>query len=223
MPVFTGNARRDRITYGDTDRFGVTLTFSPDTPQDTVIRALGGRDIVTGIREGTVLGGAGNDWLTASYDWTTQRGTGVALYGGTGHDVLTGTDGVNMFGGNGTDVLTLTDLNGGNSLMQGGHGNDVLTVNARDDGRTVLRGGSGADSFDLQGFEAESGATFVLSDFTRRDRLTLEDQRVTGDWLQDRIADGTYTLTNSAAGAVLSDGTTDLVIAGWTAAGLLAL
>lgn len=223
MPIFTGHARRDRITYGDTDRFGVMLTFSPDDPQDTVIRALGGNDHVSGIREGIVLGGVGNDWLTASFDWTTQRAGGVTLYGGEGHDVLIGTDGVNMFGGNGIDSLTLTDVNGGDSMLHGGHGADVLTVIAHENGQTTLRGGSGRDSFDVQGFAAESGAEIVIADFSRRDQLTIDEELVTGTWLADQIAAETFTLTDSAAGAVLSDGITDLVIAGWTAAGLLDL
>ena len=223
MPIFTGHARRDRITYGDTDRFGVMLTFSPDDPQDTIIRALGGNDHVSGIREGIVLGGAGNDWLTASFDWTTQRAAGVTLYGGEGHDVLTGTDGVDMFGGNGKDVLTLTDVNGASSLLHGGHGADVLMVMAQENGEMTLRGGSGRDSFDLQGFAAESGASFVIADFSLRDRLVIDEQLVTGAWLAEQIAAETFTLTDSAAGAVLSDGITDLVMAGWTAAGLLAL
>ncbi len=223
MPVFTGNARSELIRYGDTDRFGVTLSFAPDSPQDIVIRALGGNDRVTDIREGIVLGGAGNDWLTASFDWTTQRAGGVTLYGGNGHDVMIGTDGVNMFGGNGIDVLTLTDMNGGDSMLHGGHGADVLTVIAHENGQTTLRGGSGRDSFDVQGFAGESGADIVIADFSRRDQLTIDEQVVSGEWLADQIAAETFTLTDSAAGAVLSDGITDLVIAGWTAAGLLDL
>lgn len=79
-----------------------------------------GADVLTtGLRDGRLWGGGGNDTLT----------------GGRGEDVL--------LGGDGNDVLLGAR---GEDRLLGGAGDDILNGGA---GRDIVTGGAGADRFDL--------------------------------------------------------------------------
>ena len=111
--------------------------------QDAVDGGSGDDTIVT-HSAATVVGGAGNDLLTA-------KGGTLNGYGGAGNDTLTSVAGNDeLFGEGGNDVLSsgagddLLDGGSGNDKLNGGDGSDVLIGGA---GADTLTGGAGADVF----------------------------------------------------------------------------
>ncbi len=87
------------------------------------------------------VGGDGDDVFDPHLDMLPYYGRG-AIFGGGGHDTLTGTAGSDFIGGgDGDDVLT---DNYGRNELRGGMGNDILTVGNGSAGST-LKGGAGDD------------------------------------------------------------------------------
>ena len=89
-----------------------------------------------------VVGGPGNDSLSANYDVDNQ----VTLDGGEGDDVLSGMQFADiLLGGPGKDTL---EGNGGDDVLRGGEGNDWLEPDTYPDvvGDDVVDGGPGYDA-----------------------------------------------------------------------------
>ena len=90
-----------------------------------VIQGTEGDDSISAyLKDMTIQGGSGNDWLYGS--------SGAdKLYGGAGNDTLSGSDGNDLLdGGNGNDKL---EGGSGNDYLDGGVGNDELTGGYGDD------------------------------------------------------------------------------------------
>ncbi len=134
----------------------VQFTVDIGSTEKIVLKPGAGDDAVTindltgvrSLRQVTVEGGQGNDWIDGSGQLNSRiqlilRGNegNDVLLGGAGNDLLDGGEGDDQLAGNdGADVL----LGGlGNDLLQGGGGKDLLLGGAGDD---VLRGGSGNDA-----------------------------------------------------------------------------
>ena len=108
-----------------------------------------------GVDNSTVNGGAGNDFLYASYSFDFRlngeagddhlvSGHGIGtLNGGAGNDHLESSEGGVLNGGDGNDVPEANYIFGFNTILNGNAGDDVLTV-LQDDG--TLNGGSGKDT-----------------------------------------------------------------------------
>jgi hypothetical protein len=130
-----------------------TVTGTPEANVITVKQADGlltvdgvdGTFAALQVARVVVLGLDGDDIIDVS---TVGRKT--SLYGGAGHDTITGGLNIDLLdGGDGDDALT--DLNGPGNTLLGGIGNDTLTAGAGNDlldgqvGDDVLDGGAGND------------------------------------------------------------------------------
>lgn len=94
-----------------------------------------GTDVLSGIEQAVLTGGAGNNVLTAA----AYKGS-VTLDGGLGNDTLTGGfKNDSLIGGDGADVLS---GGAGNDTLDAGLGDDTLTGGLGNDN---LMGGAGAD------------------------------------------------------------------------------
>ncbi len=121
-------------------------------------------DVLTSIEK--IIGGAGNDTMTASSTAMFFDGNGGndSLTGGTGNDTLNGSAGNDTLigsggndsldGGDGDDTLT---TGSGNDTLKGGAGNDSLNGGDGNnslesgDGNDTLTGGTGDDVLDFYG------------------------------------------------------------------------
>lgn len=91
-----------------------------------------------------IVGGSGNDLLTGSDtdNSITGRNGNDTIFGGLGNDSLDGDEGNDLLvGENGNDVLT---GQGGSDTMNGNNGNDSFIAN--DGNADTLNGGNGADN-----------------------------------------------------------------------------
>ena len=134
------------------------------------------------LKDMTIQGGSGNDWLYGS--------SGVdKLYGGAGNDTLSGSDGNDFLdGGNGNDKL---EGGSGNDYLDGGVGNDELTGGYGDDtyifglgyGQDTISDGYGRNVVRfLEGITPESlnvakSGNWDLSLSHGEDQLTLSNYR----------------------------------------------
>ena len=110
------------------------------------------------------------------------------IYGGDGHDTLTGGAGTYwLYGGSGNDALT---GGAGVDWLEGGAGDDTLNGGAGDD---KLYGGAGNDILD--GGDSYDDAIFDYSSATSDLTLDLSD---TTYWKQDSVGDWTQTGATSA-------------------------
>ncbi len=147
--IVSGTTGADLLSVGAN---GFNLNGDDDVDVTTA-----GVDDAAGDRQ--LLGGDGDDTLTAAGDAVTGAGTVAAtLNGGAGVDILTGGSGADtLTGGAGTDTLsgdggndTLTG-DAGADILTGGAGNDTLTGGSEDDtltggeGNDTLSGGDGTD------------------------------------------------------------------------------
>ncbi|WP_366941888.1 calcium-binding protein [uncultured Nostoc sp.] len=120
-----------------------------------------GNDTIKDSYDGndTIIGGAGNDSLSASGSYDNNT-----LNGGTGNDHLDIGDssGDNFLdGGDGNDTLSATDASGKNTL-EGGNGNDILIGGY---GNDSLYGGSGIDTFVFNTYDLRSNTGNRVYDF----------------------------------------------------------
>ena len=141
----------------------VTATEGPDVivvSSPVTVDAAGGNDDVCARGSGadTVLGGAGNDWISGSFDhvnggpgrtassppasaWTSSAATATTasvpwatVYttsGDAGNDKIVATNDINVLGGDGNDRLFGRGVGGG---LNGGRGNDRLSTPRTGDG-----------------------------------------------------------------------------------------
>jgi Ca2+-binding RTX toxin-like protein len=95
-----------------------------------------------------ILCGSGNDQVTFSYGFH-QR---IALYGGLGNDIITGTGGINrlrVYAEGGSDQITTRGR--GRDTLYGGGGDDTISSGGGDDylsgdgGNDNINGGAGHD------------------------------------------------------------------------------
>jgi Ca2+-binding RTX toxin-like protein len=116
-----------------------------------------------------VNGGDGNDSLTVLAK--NSEIVTAALNGGSGDDVLTGSDtGDSLEGNDGNDRLVGAK---GGDAMSGGAGNDTLVWN-NGDGSDTIDGGAGNDATEVNG-SATLGDVFTLSpNATNAARLTFQ-------------------------------------------------
>ncbi len=138
---------RDSVVGGDgTDRF-VGSTRSDLTLRDT---SLGGIDVLSGIEQAQLSGGAGPNTIDAS-----GFSGATTLDGGGGDDFLVGGSGPDsVTGGAGNDSLRGGP---GNDTLRGGEGSDDLLDG---EGTNVLDGGPGSD---LVNGSPEAGLVIVES------------------------------------------------------------
>ena len=130
----------DTITLGDvTDVIPTLLTFNGENGNDTLSAA--GQSL--GKVRLAINGGTGNDVITGSNDADTiDGGAGLdTVNGGAGNDTITGGDDNDMLMGDaGDDVL---NGNEGADTLRGGDGNDVASG---DNGDDRVEGNSGDDT-----------------------------------------------------------------------------
>nr|WP_304941041.1 putative Ig domain-containing protein [Tychonema sp. LEGE 07203] len=112
-----------------------------------------GKNLVGSDDSDTLIGGSGNDFISArkASDSLDGGGGNDTIYGGKGLDTLTGGSGSDiLFAGRGADSL---DGGEGNDSLYGGKGDDTLIGGLGDDflsgenGNDFLIGGSGSDRF----------------------------------------------------------------------------
>jgi Ca2+-binding RTX toxin-like protein len=175
-----GSAFSDTLDGGDgNDRVQQTVNRT-QVLTDTQITGLG-TDRLTSIEGGVLIGGVGNNRLSAvAFTGSATligNGGNDTLLGGAGNDVLDG--------GTGNDSL---DGNGGNDTMRGGTGNDLLQGGF---GNDVLLGSDGNDTLDGQ----ENNDSLLGED---------GDDSVDGNLGLDRITGGGNSIAASA-GDILAD------------------
>ena len=153
---------------------------------------------------------------------TPSPDTGVSWMGGAGNDLKIGSDGADtLSGGAGTDVL-----NGGkgNDLIDGGNQNDTLLGGQGDDrihggaGRDILNGNRGNDTLtggsDVDFFVMEPGGGHdVVTDFHLHERV---------DMTAFGAKEHSYTLSQTADGALITLGDTSMLLQGVKASALQA-
>jgi Ca2+-binding RTX toxin-like protein len=161
---------------------------------DTLSAGDGNDTVIPGLGDDVVRGGAGLDQidytdhsanLTLSpNDQANSGGPGEhdliasdfeVIFGGTGNDIITGTDEANtLFGGGGNDLLR---GNGGDDSLRGGDGSDTLDGGA---GKDLLIPDDHVGGFPLG--EANPGNADVIDYSTRTGNLTinLNGQPVSG-------------------------------------------
>ncbi|MEG5067476.1 calcium-binding protein, partial [Microcoleus sp. B3-A4] len=137
-----------------------------------------GKNLVGTDDSDTLIGGSGNDFISArkASDSLDGGAGNDSIYGGRGLDTLTGGDGDDiLFGGRGTDSL---EGGAGNDSLYGGKGNDTLLGGAGDDflsgenGDDFLTGGSGSDRFLLT---PGSGSDTVLDFEVGIDKFAIDN------------------------------------------------
>ena len=144
------------VSYKNIEGLNITGTGYADNivgsnGNDTIKDSYSGND--------TIIGGAGNDSLSASGSYDNNT-----LNGGTGNDRLDigGSSGDNFLdGGDGNDTLSATDASGKNTL-KGGNGNDILIGGY---GNDSLYGGSGIDTFVFNTYDLRSSTGNRVYDF----------------------------------------------------------
>ncbi len=140
--VGAGSKRIHRRGDGDD-----TMTWD-GRPSNIIVLNYKG-DVLPGVLPGVLLGGGGDDTLTA-----VSRGNNT-LHGGSGNDTLEGGNGDDtLYGGSDKDTLAGGK---GNDTLLGGKGNDVLT------------GGSGADAFVFLAGDGDD----TITDFGNGDRIHI--------------------------------------------------
>jgi serralysin len=189
--ILNGDGGRGRVDFeiGDEGRD----VFRTGANTDFVSGLGGNDDIRLGRGDDVGLGGDGSDriWL--------GRGDDIGM-GGSGNDLIQGGRGNDMIGGD-----------DGNDVLRGGRGHDELDGGA---GRDLLIGGRGDDLLtggaddDIFRFNSHSGSD-VITDFTLGEDLIQIRARGMRDFddLEHRIFD-------SAEGAVIHVGGTDITLAG---------
>lgn len=138
-----------------------------------------------------------------------------SVSGGTGNDVLTGTD---LDGGEGNDLLR------GSSTIKGGPGNDDMTGTGPEaattfvesdanNGRDTMRGGGGGD--DVVSYEGRAGAIRADLDGDRDDGEAGENDQIGADVESINGGRGNDVLTGNGRGNILSGyGGSDVLTAG---------
>lgn len=183
----------------------------PDPADDTIIDCampgrlrleLGDGDDQDMLRESlpslpvTVLGGPGNDTLSANQDVDDM----VTLDGGEGDDVLNGRQfNDTLLGGPGKDTL---NGNGGDDVLHGGDGDDTLEPDTMPDvvGNDVVDGGPGYDAVRDWGSATEDPAfaiSVTLDGIANDGRPSGEADNVTDVERFDAIEPGHYALADS--------------------------
>ncbi len=113
----------------------------------------GGNDTITG--SGNLVGGAGNDFITAIVSIYSGGSDPVfgELDGGTGNDTLIGSTGDDSF----------SDYSGSNSI-DGGAGNDSFYISSYDNAANIstITGGAGSDTFYVNAYSLSAP---VVTDF----------------------------------------------------------
>ena len=157
-----GNTDVDTIDYSErADPVNVTANAGPANDGGTADGAPGARDTVTGAE--AVLGGAGNDSLTAD-------GTGLMLSGGGGDDTLTGDAGADVLtGGDGADAM---DGAGGVDLASYADHDGAVTVTLNagtgDDGGVPDTSGAARDTaLNVENVTGGTGADLLVGDGNR--------------------------------------------------------
>ncbi|WDD36971.1 calcium-binding protein (plasmid) [Nostoc sp. UHCC 0926] len=127
-----------RVSYKNIERLNISGTEYDDyivgnNGNDTLSTRSGGKD--------TIIGGAGNDRLSA--DYSSGNNT---LNGGAGNDRLSAdySGGNNTLNGGAGDDYLSTNASSGNNLLFGDDGNDILIGGNSNDS---LYGGAGTDTF----------------------------------------------------------------------------
>ena len=150
-------------------------------------------DTLTGILQGGVLGGEGNDTMTgmmsladtmlgdAGADALYGMGGSDTLSGGTGNDVVDGGSGNDTLNGNQTNDTLVGGL--GNDILNGGTGNDLYVFDFDTDGRDVVSeagGNAGAvDTIELRERDLydidfrRSGTSLIIEDETTSNRINV--------------------------------------------------
>ncbi len=212
----------DLIDLQDDDLLLDGLTITAGDGDDTVD--------VDELVAGTVLGGAGDDVLTA----TQTSGDQTNLFGGDGDDTIDASDLVNTGseGGAGNDVMIMDDDvtaaagTGYTQSIDGGSGEDTLTFTGGGqlldiEALPKLSGGEGADVFDLtidEGgvFDADSSAVQPDADgVLRLDAVEITDFETGVDQLivSTQSDDPSYTFDRAQIMGANEDGTrTQLVL-----------
>ena len=146
------------VSYKNIEGLNITGTGYSD-----FIVGSNGNDTIEGIYSDsgndTIIGGAGNDSLSAS----SSNGNNT-LNGGAGDDHLDigGSSGDNFLdGGDGNDTLSAINASGKNTL-KGGNGNDILIGGY---GNDSLYGGSGIDTFVFNSYDLRSNSGNRVYDF----------------------------------------------------------
>lgn len=184
--VSYGTATADRIFAGTSD--------------DIIVGGAGNDTIDGGEGDDVILGGAGNDSLNAG------RGNDT-VDGGDGNDVIHGEKGNNLLlGGAGDDYITSGDQA---STIDGGLGDDQIVLRMKAGGDHIVTGGAGADHFDFQYIWNKHGEVTITDIELGVDSITLDGRDAI-----DVYFDGLATLTDTDAGAVLSYGNCDVMLAG---------
>ncbi|MCZ8333905.1 MAG: hypothetical protein O9328_06550 [Rhodobacteraceae bacterium] len=106
-----------------------------------------GNDTFTGIVEGDVLGGAGDD----TFDF--ENGYGAEVFGGAGNDTLgPAGDAFTLHGDEGDDLIALSASFFDGATAYGGAGNDTFNIAFPESdvySNILMSGGSGVDTFNL--------------------------------------------------------------------------
>ncbi|MEH2396291.1 beta strand repeat-containing protein [Nostoc sp.] len=146
------------VSYKNIEQLNITGTGYSD-----FIVGSNGNDTIKGISydsgNDTIIGGAGNDSLSAS----SSKGNNT-LNGSAGDDHLDigSSSGDNFLdGGDGNDTLSAIDASGKNTL-KGGNGNDILIGGY---GNDSLYGGSGIDTFVFNSYDLRSNTGNRVYDF----------------------------------------------------------
>jgi Ca2+-binding RTX toxin-like protein len=199
--LLTVELNGDRVTIEDS---AVVVTIDSRNGDDTF--NIGNLSGITEILL-NLNGGNGNDTIDAS--GSAMNGGRIAINGGAGNDILTGTDGGDTLnGGDGDDMI---NGGGGDDTMDGGSGNDWMSGDA---GNDVLRGSFGNDT--LSGSEGNDS----LDGGRSNDVLNGEagDDSLTGGHGDDVLSGGAGmdSLSGSSGDDVLDGGDQDDFINGGT-------
>ncbi|MDP2295755.1 MAG: M10 family metallopeptidase C-terminal domain-containing protein [Pseudolabrys sp.] len=140
--MITGNGGSDWLSGGDgSDRFVSTTGDGNDTliggnGFDTLDYSAVGGAVQVDQQTGFVIGAAGNDTMSDSFEYIIGTGS---------NDQMTGDSRANaLAAGAGNDIIT---GNGGNDWLSGGDGNDTFIAKTGD-GNDTLIGGNGFDTLD---------------------------------------------------------------------------
>lgn len=196
-----------------------------------VIYAYAGNDTVTNYADNvSILGGAGNDYITSNYgsnstvhgdagaDNITVRGNNALVYGDDGNDkIITYNEGNFVYGGKGNDSIrtennnngfvsgdagddTITAYKGTHLTLSGGAGNDSLWGGANSD---TLIGGTGNDIFVYK----PGQGTDHITDFSGGDMLQIlkTNGNEGGTFTSATFSGGNLTLAISGGGKVILD------------------
>jgi len=181
------------------DASGVTTAGAAGRITATAFVANLANDVITPAV--TIIGGAGNDVLTAGNGADTINGGAGndEIYGLVGNDTLNGGTGSDLInGGTGNDTINgeagSDTLNGdaGNDTINGGDGNDDIKGGDNND---TITGGVGADSL-------SGGNNNDIFNYVSLTQLVLDtgNTAATSDLITDFKVNGTDTLKTGLAG-----------------------